>query len=323
MPAITTTVYSIDQKVLGIKKEATRGTVETTGFAYYPVSKETDFQYNLNHINDENVRGVSGNMPPYAGALDGIGRIPGFDVSPHNCGELFASLFGKVTTTGSTNYTHTMVKRSFGDSSPGFNNHQSNSFNVRRGLDDKNYNLGVTKSCTLTCAMDGILKADWEVLFQQESADAATPSITWTVPTPYIFGNGAFTFDSTQSYYVSGWSVTLDNGARIHRTLSGQQYCYDILTEPMMKVTGTVNLIFSDATARTAFLANTSTKFIIAFTKDANTSLTLTIYAVKYLSCEYANLNGLLGANIGFEAFYSIADTDTVQLVLKNQTATY
>ena len=65
--SVPVTVYPKEIEVIGWKKEVTRGTAETTGFVYYPKPAGTMFSDMLEHIQDENTRGVNGQFPPYAG----------------------------------------------------------------------------------------------------------------------------------------------------------------------------------------------------------------------------------------------------------------
>ena len=57
---MATSIYSTEQKYMAWVKEptASRGTAVTTGFKYIPVGKDTEFDFKVNLVADEQIRGI-------------------------------------------------------------------------------------------------------------------------------------------------------------------------------------------------------------------------------------------------------------------------
>src|ERR1044071_5185600 len=103
------TLYAIEAQRLGLTKEGTRGTAETTPTKWYQSRGPVELGYALQHLEDNGIRGVSAKYPPIEGIKVGEGKIPLF-YDAQMLGEFFYGLLGGVSsaeestvTIGSTN----------------------------------------------------------------------------------------------------------------------------------------------------------------------------------------------------------------------------
>ena len=67
-------LYPIEAQRFGLKKEAVRGTAETTPTKWYPVLKGTELKYDLALLENDVLKGDPTMMPPIAGGKTGAGR---------------------------------------------------------------------------------------------------------------------------------------------------------------------------------------------------------------------------------------------------------
>lgn len=91
-------VFALEHKYLALGKESPRGTA-VAPTRYIAIGLDSEFDYKLNLIEDELIRGILERFPAQAGTKDGTARITGMDVTSLNCGELLLSLLGVVTST--------------------------------------------------------------------------------------------------------------------------------------------------------------------------------------------------------------------------------
>lgn len=315
--------YSIERKYLGIGKETTRGTAvaPTRYIAVYP---DTELDYKLNLIEDELVRGVLEKFPPRAGTKEGTGRIR-LDVQCDNVGELLLSLLGSVSSVqqGTTPaYKHTFAK-SMEIRMPSYTLH------IQRGLNAKQYSMSVVKSMIFTKTVDGKLTAEADILFKTEEAEAFTLSPTWTTPKPFMFYENKVLIDGVvNTTSIKEWSITIDNGSVTQRVLKGIQDIHDILTFAKLLVSGTMSVYFEDEAQRNKFLANTSASLELLFegaviSGTYKETLRILLSEIHYTAYPFGELDGLLGASVAFNAYYSLATGKTVQVELMNTITSY
>jgi len=96
--------YSIEQKLVGLAKESSRGVAEVAVARFIAPGKAVDFEYKPTLLQDEAIRGMFDSMPPTHGKKAGIGKIPDLDVEGENAGELLYSLLGGITSTEQTSF---------------------------------------------------------------------------------------------------------------------------------------------------------------------------------------------------------------------------
>ena len=314
--------YAIEQKWIGAGKESVRGTsVDPTRFI--PVGADSEMEYKLSLIEDEQVRGMLEKFPPQAGIKDGTGRIGGVDVTSTIIGELLNSLMGKVVTTDLSlgAYKHVFTRETE-VLLPSY------TIALYRGLNAKKYPLGIVKSMAFTGAVDGKLIADCEVLFKTEEAYESPATPTWEDPKPFMFFQTDFKIAGSSDTNVKDWTLTIDNGSVAQRTLNQSQDVKEILSFAKMLISGTFNIFLENETERTKFLDNTSTSLEIVLTGgliggENYHKLDIIIPQVHYSAYPFGNLDGLLGVAVSFNGYYKLADTKSLQIELTNNIVSY
>ena len=248
------------------------------------------------------------------------------DVSYENIGELLYSCLNKVTTT--TVETGVYSNKFTKDSTNLLN--QSYTYHVARGLNSKEYNLGVVKSLAFKGPVDGKISVDADILFQQEAAEGGTLTPTWTDPLPAMFYQTVVNVGGTDDKAtIKEWNLTIDNQAQALWVLNNQQYCSDIVAVQKMQVSGGFVCYFADETKRTAFLAGTATALKITATGTTAIldthmpSLCFNMPVCQYSAVAYSDQDGMLGAAVTFDAFYDYTSTETIDVTLVNDVSAY
>lgn len=317
-------VYAIEQKYLSLGKESVRGTA-VAPTRYIPVGVDSEIDYKLNLLEDEQLRGVMERFSPQAGTKECSGKITAMDVDSLNLGEMLLSLLGSVASTqqGATiAYKHTFTNLNDVQ-------HPSYTFHIERKLAKKQYPLSVVKSIAFNGAVDGKLMADIDFLAKSEAAEGFSPSPTWVDPTPFMFYQTVITIDSTPNTTdIKDWTLNIDNGSIAQRVLNGSQDIQDVLTFAKLLVSGTMNVYFSSETERAKFLAKTATALNIKLTGALIAStyyntLEIDIPQIFYTAYPYGNLDGLLGAAVAFNGYYKISGTNTIKVYLTNTATSY
>jgi len=317
--------YAIEQKYFALGKETTRGTAVAPS-KYIPVLKDTEFEYKLNLVPDELVRGIFERFPSHAGTKEGTAKISGIDVMSNNIGELLNSLYGKVTSSlvGPTNaYQHVFEKNNTTIQNPSYTVH------INRGIGQKQYPLSVVKSIILKGTVDGKITADCTVLFKSENTEGFTLSPTWSEMKPFMFYQTTVSFDNTADLQtVKDWTVTIDNGSVYQRVLNNSQDVKDILTIGKINITGGMTVYFEDEARRTKFLNGDTTAIEIKAEGDTietsyKHTIKITIPAAKYTAYPFGEVDGLLGAAVTFEGFYDLTTQKSSTVTLINTETSY
>ncbi|PYS91492.1 MAG: hypothetical protein DMF62_02455 [Acidobacteria bacterium] len=315
-------LYSTEQRQFGIKKESSRGTAEAAPAKWYPVDKDTSLDYKLNLIDDKALRGIAEEFPPNLGTTMGSGKIK-MPLDAQSIGEFLVSLLGAPTSAqqaATIAYKHTFL-RATTIQRTGY------TFFMDYGISVKKYNLGTVKKLTLTGPTDGIVMADMDVLFKTEATGAiGTPAF----PTNQYLGfNGvSVKIGGSIDSDIKDWTLNIDNGAAAHRTLSQSQDISDILVKGRMNISGNFKIYFQSETERAKFLAGTSQnlRFLCEGATIASTyKYTVDVYLPKiyYKAYPLADLDGLLGATVEFDAKYDTSTTKAISVDLTNADVSY
>jgi hypothetical protein len=316
--------FATEQKYLALGKEATRGTAVAAS-KYIAVDKGSEFDYKLNLIPDELVRGIFEVFPSKAGTKEGTGKISGMDVTANKIGELLYSLMGKevVALQGSKTVLHTFSKDSTVLQNPSYTIHE------QRGIGAKQYNMSVVKSIALKGTVDGKVTLDADVLFQKEATEAFTLTPVWEDPSPFMFFQTSIGFAETpDTTTVKDWSLTVDNGSVGQRVLNQSQDIKDIFTIGKQIITGTFSIYFDTEDRRNAFLAATSQAMTIIITgglieTGESYTLTITIPHGTYTAFPFGDLDGYLGAAVTFNGEYNVATSSSLTIALQNTDTAY
>lgn len=313
---------STEQRQFGLKKETSRGTAETGPAKWFPVEKDTTMDYKLNLIDDKALRGIAEEFPPNVGTKVGTGKIK-MPLDAQAVGELFASLIGAPTSAqqaATVAYKHTFL-RSSTIQRTGY------TFFMDYGLVVKKYALGTVKKMVLTGTQDGIVMADWDVLFKSEAdGTIGTPAF----PTNQYLGFNGVTVKvgGSTNTDIRNWTLNIDNQAAAHRTLSQSQDISDILVKGKLNIGGSFVIFFQSVTERDKFIAGTSNslEFLCEGATIASTykhTVDILLPKIYYKAYPFNDVDGLLGANVEFDAKYDISTTKAIQVDVTNIDVSY
>lgn len=316
--------YPIELKLLGVGKETTRG-VAANPSIYIPITADSEFEYKVNLIEDELVRGIYERFPPIAGTKECTGTI-GIEVDDSNCGLFLLSLLGSVITTdiGSSGgaYKHTFKRH------PSLIELPSLTIYLDRKLSKKRYILSVVKSISFTGSVDGKINATITILSKTEEDTNIQMIPSWNEYKPFVFHQAKILIDNVQAYNIRDWSLNIDNGAVGIRALIGSQDVQDILAFGKMVMNGTMTIFFENETQRNKFLNNTSAQIEIIYEGDEIESgikrtFRVLIPKAHYTAYPFQNIDGLLGASVSFNCYYSLASQLGIQIELINTVQNY
>lgn len=314
---------STEQKQFGLAKESVRGTIMTAPTKWYPVEKESEMNYKLTLLDDKALRGIAEEFPPNLGVKTGQGKIK-MPLDAQTIGEFLQSLLGNVTSStqqaSSIAYKHVFLRTS-AIQKTGY------TFFLDYGLVVKGYSLSTVKKLVLTGAVDQMVMMEADVLFKSEVTEGiGSPAFPVN---QYLGFNGVTVkVGGSANTDIRNWALNIDNNAAAQRTLSQSQDVADILVKGKMNIGGTFTIFFQDETERAKFLAGTSNSLeflcegaIIASSYKYTVDILLP--KVYYKSYPFQDVDGLLGANVEFDAKYDISTTKAIEVDVINKDTSY
>lgn len=315
-------MYPIEAQRFGLKKEAVRGTAETTPTKWYPVLKGTEFNYALSLLENDVLKGDPTMMPPIAGGKNGSGKVK-LPLDAQTCPEFLRSLLGGLSSAqqgGTAAYKHTITLNS-GIQKPPY------TFFMDYGLDVKKYALGIVKKVAIAGGVDQLGTFEADVLFKSE-ASGAIGSPTFPTQRYLAFNTMDFKVAGTSNTDIKEWNIEIDNGSAPLRTLNLSQDVADIVAPGKVDIKGGFTIYFQNETERAKFLANTAVALrmlavgpLIAstyyYTVDVN------IYQAHYTAFPFGDDSGLLAAKVAFTGYYSASDSKAIQIDVTNIDTAY
>lgn len=314
--------YAAILKRLGLQKEATRGTVETTPTVFLSVLSESELGYGLQVLPDDALRGTKAKWPSIAGIKDGEGSIK-FLVRAQNIGEFLQMLLGNPTSAqqaATTAYLHTFTPDNSTLTLPTY------TFFMDRSLNVLKYNLGTVSQLKLSCAADNLIMADATVLFKTEA--------TGSIGSPSYSESGALSFQHV-NFKIAGsgntevkeWEIVIGNGAFKKRTMSASQDVADILALENT-VSGTFTIYFADTTERDKFTALTTTSVEMIATGAViegaySYTVEVLVDTVEYIAFPYQAEDGLLAAKVAWKGVYNNSNTRILRARITNTKTSY
>lgn len=315
--------YSTLQKQLGLTKESTRLTAESSAGVWMAVDPETEFEYALKHIEDVGLRGTRARYAPVAGPKDLTGKIV-TPLRPRNIGELLVALLGSPSTAQqgvTAAYTHTWTD-------PTSLQLPTYTLFFARGVDTYKYKGCGVRKLKLNCPADGDVKVEAEILGLNEAGGASIGSPTYTESRIHTFADVAFKIGGAADTNVKSWTLEIDNGMIAKRALAASQDAVDVLLSGPLKVTGSYLVWFESHTERTKFLANTTQTIQVVSTGEVIAStyyntFDFTLHDARYRAFPFGEEQGLLAAQVQFEGFYATGSSKMMTLVLTNAKTSY
>lgn len=319
--------YLVEDKVFGVKREASRGDAETSAARYIPVSRDSEFEYKPDLLADEGLRGSKNDFPPDTGRIGCTGSVETY-MRANEIGEFFLSALGAVSTTTPdisncpSGRQHVFTLGSACDTNPLY------TWFVDREQDVKSYNgCGISKLSLSGGFNDrAILKADIVGKSENEPVPAMSPS--WATDTPLLYNNATVTLASGITY-MREWAINIDTGLIVKAGLSGSQDIDDVLFGKC-KVDGSFVIYFENETERDKAIANTASDLTISLVggevcpgTGVNYTCTIALYEIHYTAMPFNDIDGLIGLAATFGAFYSTGDSKMIDVTLINSVNTY
>lgn len=316
-------LYPIESQRFGLKKEAARGTAETTPAKWYPLLRGSELKYELNLLENDVLKGDPTMMPPISGAKSGSGKIL-LPLDAQTCGEFFRSLLGGVNSVqqgGTAAYKHTMTLNA-GYQKPAY------TYFLDYGIDIKKYSLGVVKKIALGGSVDSLGKFEADILFKSEINGASIGSPTFPVQKYLAFNTMDFKIAGTSNTDIKEWNIDIDNGSLGLKTLNLSQDISDIVTPGKLDIKGGFTIYFSTEAERTKFLANTAValRMLAVGPLIASTyyyTVDINIYEAHYTAFPFSDDSGLLAAKVAFTGYYSASDSKAIQVDITNIDTAY
>ena len=268
---------------------------------------------------DADVIGVGINRDPAAPFLDTV-TVAGQAVVPVdliNIGHWLRLLLGAPTTTGATNFIHT-----FGSGAASLPSNAMEigypdvpSFDVCTGVraDTMEMDFTPTGAATETFGLLG-----------QGSVRTGATSGGAPISAAYTAFNkaqGSITRAGSALAQVTGARLTYANGMEAVRTIRADRRVEGV--DPgISRCTGQITVRFENTTLLAQAQGGTAAEFAMAFTIDANRSLTITMHEV-YLALAKTPIEGPAGveASFDFRAAFNATATRMMTAVLRNQQA--
>jgi len=319
--------FATEQKIFGFKKEAARGVAESAPSKYLAVGIESELNYRTILIPDDKIRGgYKDRFPSAPGIKEGVGTLSSIDVEASTVGDLLLGCMGSVATVqpdapnSPTVYRHTFSPFN-GLAMPSF------TYFVDRGLSKKRYPLTIIKKLALAGAVDGKALVNADLLFKSEEPASAFVSSHGS-PKPLMFFQTDLKIDGVTDLDVRSWSLNIDNGSVVQRTLNQSRDARNILSPGKFIIDGGFEIYFESETQRQKFLDVNSAAVNIVLAGDIiedtfKNQLELILPEIRYTAYPFGNIEGLLGATATFEAHFNFVAGYAARAILTNSTAVY
>lgn len=254
------------------------------------------------------------------GNIDGIVQVDAI-------GYLFYSLFGTVTTTGSTVYTHTFsVAQNI--------IHPSLTLWAKNGtIEENKYAGGMVNTLNITASLDDYVRFSSAVTAKSGTSD--TDAVSCDVEYDFVgkditvkVADTEAGLSSATASKIKSLDITFDQGITPNFVLGS--YSPDDINNTKFSVEGTIVKDYEDTVFKTLY-QNDSAKYVqITIEGEADIGSgshpTITILLNKAMINDWSIAGGsdeIIQETIGFKAFYNKTDTESCVLTLKNKTAEY
>lgn len=318
--------FATENQKYGFKKEANRGIAEATPQKFLAVGAEALLDYNSLLIPDDKIRGLKEAFPSAQGIREGKGTLPAIDLETDTIGDLLFGCLGKVTTiqpdavNSPTVFKHTFKP----DNLVRF---PSWTFFVDRVIGAKKYPLTVFKKLSFAGAVDGKAQINADILFKTEEPASAFSAVFGT-PKPLMFFQTEFKLDGILNQDIKSWTLSIDNGSAVQRTLSQSRDAKDIVSTGKFVIEGGYEIYFETEENRQKFLDNLPQAIDIILAGEIiedtfKNKLEICIPKAKYTAYAFASLEGLFGSAVTFQAEFDCVSGHSLQIVLTNAISGY
>ncbi len=198
---------------------------------------------------------------------------------------------------------------------------------VDRSMNVKVYNGCVAKKLSFTGAVDDYVRVEADIIgLTEASGSIGSPSYTETDPmesydTTIKIGGSAIT-------YAADWKLDIDTMAKVKRTLNQSQLPLDVIQANKWKIGGGFSAYFESVTERDYFLANTARSMEIIMQGALLQGTTynkvdIILDQIHYKGYPYGDKEGLLAAQVEFDAKRSVSGSRVMAVELTNSKTSY
>lgn len=316
---------------IGLAKEATRGTAESSADVWVPRLSMT-IDDKTESINDESALGILEDAPNADNVKTwGEAEIEG-NVRDRSLGHFLLALFGSVSTSDddpvASAYTHTFSVQQAAQ-------HQSYTLFLKDHVQSYKYALGCMTSFSLSAELGQYLKftSGW---MTKQGATMSAPSPSYLSENLFLPKNITVQYASTLAglsspteVKVKSFSINADKAVEEDMSL-GDSTPQDYLTK-MFSFEGEMELLFDAETFKTQQLANTKIALRLEVENDTDDLGSGNYPRLRFdfakvhisdFSRNYGN-GDLISASVSFKGLYSTSDSKMVEAELINAQASY
>ena len=272
-----------------------------------------------NLIDPATITGTRNPVEPGKGNLSVSGSMT-IPMGLKDIGWWLKGMFGAPTTTGTTNYTH---KYKVGNTQPslvvqkGFTD--LGKYMVYNGVKIGTFKLGFGGDAELTASMDLVGATE---AINSTTYDAAATSVQLQRLNNF---QASIKEGGVSVANILSGEIDLDFGLDSTQYVIGKNGTLGDIPEGIIKVSGNIKALFTDTTLLEKGINNTESSLEVAFTIDANNSLTLSIPELIY-ERKTPPISGPSGVvvDLNWKGYYTDgADASAMVVTLKNSVATY
>lgn len=314
---------------IGIAKEGTRGTKETSADFWLP-KLSLSLDDGIEQVIDESSVGVieDATEATVVGKF-AEGELEG-NINDKSFGLLLLAALGGVSTSGPTDtsvYTHDFT---VGQSAQ----HQSLTLMLDDPNQDYSYALAVLQSLAIDVSLGQFAK--YTASFRSKVGETATHTPSYTTENHFLPQHGsvkiasaASGLDAASAIDIRSVQLNINKNVEDDRVI-GSTDASDILNK-QFSVEGTIELVFDDETFKTQMLADTAQAMRIRLTNSdvtiggsSNPQMTIDLTKVKFGQFErnYSN-NDIVTATVNFKALYKTSESGMISVELLNEQSAY
>jgi hypothetical protein len=314
---------------VGIAKESSRGTSPGSAAFWLPKTSLTLDDGIEQAMEETSVGAIEDATDAVRVGRFAEGEIEG-NIQANSFGLLLLAALGSSTPSGPAQtsvYTHTFTVSQSAQ-------HPSLSLYLEDPNQDYTYAMAMLQSLNIDISLNQF--ARYTAAFRSRVGATATLTPSYTAQATFLPQHGTVKIatnvaglGAASALDVRSVQLTINKNVEDDRKIGSLDQA-DILNK-QLSVEGTVELVFNDNTFKTQMLADTEQAMRIELTNtdvtigtSLNPKLTIDLSKIKVTSFEknYGN-NDIVTATVAFKAFYKLSESDMIEAVLVNTTASY
>ena len=325
--------FSGRRVIVGIKKEAARGTAETTGFVGYPFTSLDAGDKTDKKLNESPFGNIVKNNDEITTLKRGEGTYES-KMWASLLGHLLTAAFGaSPTTTGPTEttaYSHAFALANN-------NTHSSLSIDLNDTILHETFALSMIDSIKFTWVKDDFTKVEITTQSKAGAVSTATPTI---LTTDYEFlpkhlaiklaSNLAGLSGATESDDIISISLEIKKNLTVSQTSKSKDQVSDI-NNTDFEISGSIEKYYGDSTYKGYSDNDTKMAMQLDFISSVLAGASSIPYSLQFKLAKVSFKNWKAGygssdlstETIDFEGLYSLTDAKAIEATLVNKTASY